>query len=315
MLGAITGDIIGSPFEGRNYKGDQFKSKEFELFTPMYEKEDNGITLRMDGSHFTDDTICTCAVAEAIMNPGIVPDGVNPYAWWMRKIGCEYPNRGWGALFREWVMAPTVYAPFGSWANGAAMRVSPVAWAFRCYLVDKVLDEPNISDHARWSAQCTHNSPEGMRGAEAVASAVFMAKNGETKDGICRNIAYDYYPGKRRIGENTGECIFPVEKGALDHIRKDYQFWTSAERTVPVAIMAFLDSNNFEDAIRNAVSLGGDADTLACIAGAIAEAFYGGVPEQIVKETVARLDDRLYDIVKRFNEKIMKSKYNLGDRE
>jgi len=250
MIGAIAGDIIGSVYEAR-----PLKSKAFRLF-----RED---------SCFTDDTVLTVAVADVLLNGG-------NYASTLKAYYRRYPHRGFGYSFARWAASPEV-APYGSYGNGAAMRVSPVAWA-RTDL-DQVLAE------ARTSAEVTHNHPEGIKGAQATAAAVFLARSGEQKSAIRHYLAV-------RFGYDLGR--------ALDVIRPGYRFDVSCQGSVPEAIIAFLESDSFEDAIRSAVSLGGDSDTQACIAGAIAEAYYGGVPGDVAAEVVERLDVNLAATVSAF---------------
>lgn len=250
MLGAIAGDIIGSRFEHAG-----IKSKDFELFNRQ--------------CVFTDDTVLTVAVADSLMNK-------IPYYRKYREYFHSYPAVGYGGRFRRWARAPQPVS-YGSYGNGSAMRVSPIAWYYQT--LDDVLVE------AMHSAEMTHNHPEGIRGAQAVAAAIFIARQGADKkqirDYIQNSFAYDL-------------------NRTLDEIRPGYAFDVSCQGSVPVAILAFLESTDFEDAIRNAVSLGGDSDTLACIAGSIAEAYYEGVPEQIADETLARLDEGLRIVYRKF---------------
>ena len=258
MLGAIVGDIIGSRFEPRNWRGNHFKSTEFELFT--------------GDSRFTDDTICTCGIAHAILHGGYLP---NKYALGLHKIGNDHPDRGWGKMFGEWVGAETVGPPFNSWGNGSAMRVSPIAWAFNT--ADDVLIE------ARKSAEVTHNHPEGIKGAEATALAIWVARQRMGKQ-LIREVIEEYYPMDRD----------------LEQIRKENVFETSCKATVPVAATAFLESENFEDCIRKAVSVGGDSDTIAAIAGSIAHAYYQEIPTDMLLEAFSRLTPDLIQIVQAF---------------
>ena len=250
MLGAIAGDIIGSRFEHAG-----IKSKDFELFNRQ--------------SVFTDDTVHTVALADSLLHK-------IPYQEKLREYFRYYPHAGYGSRFRRWARSPHP-VPYGSYGNGSAMRVSPIAWYYDS--LDVVLEE------AQCSAEMTHNHPEGIRGAQAVAGAVFIARNGADKmqlrSFIEDSFAYD-------LSES------------IDEIRPDYGFDVSCQGSVPYAILAFLESSDFEDAIRNAVSLGGDSDTQACIAGCIAEAYYGGVPTEIAEEALARLDPRLTGIYQKF---------------
>ena len=232
MLGAIAGDVIGSPYEF-----DSIKTTSFPLFGPR--------------SEFTDDTVLTCAVAETLLDGG-------DYATAFRRWGRRYPNVGWGG-------------------RGSAMRVGPVGWA--CATVEDVLAE------AERTALPTHDHPEGIKGAQATALAVFLARTGAGKEAIREEIA-------GRFGYDLGRTV--------DSIRPTYGFDETCQRTVPEALVAFLDSTGFEHALRLAVSLGGDSDTLACITGSVAEAFYGGVPAGIAEETRRRLSPDLLGIVDRF---------------
>jgi ADP-ribosylglycohydrolase len=252
MLGAIAGDVIGSVHE---FLGQ--KTKDFPLF--------------VETSRFTDDTVLTVAVADCLLTGSSYVDKFHEYTR-------TYPDRCYGAGFHRWVMSGS-REPYNSWGNGSAMRVSPVAYAFET--LEEVLEE------AKRSAEVTHNHPEGIRGAQATAAAIFLARQRESKDRLSRAI-------QDRFEYDLGRSI--------DDIRPDYEFNESCQGTVPEAIIAFLESNDYEDAIRLAISLGGDADTLACVTGGIAEAFYGGVPDEIAEHALATLDDRLRGTVRRFCE-------------
>ena len=250
MLGAIAGDIIGSVFEGSGRK-----DVDFSLFSSR--------------ATFTDDTVLTIAVAAVQLDGG-------DYASALRRYGRMHPHRGYGGSFYEWLHDDSREA-YNSWGNGSAMRVSPVGFAAK--RVEDVLSE------AQRSAVVTHNHPEGVRGAQATAFAVFLARHGASKSEMRRELT-------ERFGYNLDLSV--------DEIRPDYAFDVSCQGSVPESIICFLDSSNLEDAIRLAVSLGGDADTMACIAGGIAEAFYGGVPDVIETEVRNRLPEDLLDIVDRF---------------
>jgi ADP-ribosylglycohydrolase len=254
LLGAIAGDVIGSVYE---YNAP--KTTGFELFTP--------------DSQITDDSILTIAVADAIITGRSYLDSI-------RKYALEYPNSGYGGMFRQWMHAENPQ-PYNSFGNGSAMRVSPIGWAFNT--VDDVLRE------AEASAAVTHNHPEGIKGAQAVALAIFLARNGSTKDEIRKEII-------GRFGYDLSLT--------LDEIRPSYRFDETCQKTVPPAIIAFLESVDFEDSVRKSISLGGDADTLAAITGSIAEAYYGGVPEEITTEVWNRIPAKLRDIVERFSRKV-----------
>ncbi|MCG8332034.1 MAG: ADP-ribosylglycohydrolase family protein [Chitinophagales bacterium] len=254
MKGAIIGDIIGSRFEWANVK-----SKEFELFTK--------------DSRFTDDSVLTLAIANAILEKSSYESNVKAFAR-------NYPFAGYGGNFRKW-MVDLIKGPYNSWGNGSAMRVSPIAYAFD--------SEEEVLAEAEKSASITHNHPEGIKGAQAIALATYLARNGETKESIKKAVSARFsYDLDRTIAA----------------IRPDYKFDVSCQGSVPEAIIAFLESTNFEDAIRTAISIGGDSDTIACMTGAIAEAYYGGVPEEIEKEAIKRLSDELKNVYTAFNNKL-----------
>jgi ADP-ribosylglycohydrolase len=250
MIGAIAGDIIGSVYETR-----PIKTKDFPLFQRR--------------CRFTDDSVLTIAVAEAVMTDG-------DYLRWVREIGRRYPRAGYGAAFSRWLHA-AASEPYNSWGNGAAMRVSPVGWAFDS--LDEVLRE------AARSAAISHNHPEGIKGAQAVALAVFLARTTRDKELIRREL-------RERFGYDLSRTV--------ETIRPAYSFDVSCQGTVPEAIIAFLDADGYEDAVRNAVSLGGDSDTLACIAGAVAEACYGPVAPDILRKVKEILPADLWLITERF---------------
>lgn len=253
MLGAIAGDVIGSVFEAAGAK-----SVDFPLLSP--------------GCTFTDDTVLTVAVAAAILDS-------RDYADALRDFANRYPGRGYGWRFLQWVHRPTM-GPYKSWGNGAAMRVSAIGWAFES--VDKVLEE------ARNSASVTHNHRDGIRGAQATALGIFLARKGADKDMIRKEISARFRYDLSRWVEG---------------IRPGYEFDVSSKGSVPESIICFLDSTDFEGAVRNAISLGGDADTMACIAGGIAEAFYGHVPDEVERDVRERLPPELLDVLDRFREK------------
>lgn len=252
MLGAIAGDVIGSIHEAA-----ATKTKRFPLFTP--------------DSCFTDDTVLTAAVAEVLLTGG-------DYARTFHRYFRAYPDAGYGGQFKLWSELRQT-EPYNSWGNGSAMRVSPVALAFGS--LDEVLAE------ADRSAMVTHNHPEGVRGAKAVAAAVFLARRRPEKSEIANYVEAEF--GYR--------LDVPLKA-----VRRTFLFDVSCAGTVPWSLRAFLEADGYEDAVRNAVSLGGDADTLACIAGAVAGAYYG-VPPDIAAEALARLDDRLRGVVARFAER------------
>ena len=253
MLGAIAGDVIGSVHEFT-----RIKTTEFELFVP--------------DSCFTDDTVLAVAVADCLLHGLDYVDAFHAY-------GKAYPAVGYGLRFHQWLLSGQ-RSPYNSYGNGSAMRVPAVGYAF-----DSL--ETVLAEAAR-SAAVTHSHPEGVKGAQATAAAIFLARQGETKAGIKAWV-------ERECGYDLG--------GTLAALRPHYVFDETSQGTVPAALIAFLESTDFEDAVRKAVSLGGDADTLACIAGGIAEAHYGGVPPHILGPTIARLDPRLFGVVSDFCER------------
>jgi len=256
MLGAIAGDIIGSVYEGSN-----LKTKDFPLFHSQ--------------CCFTDDTVLTIAVADVILNAGKFLHSnkyIHKFKWYYHR----YPNAGYGGSFREWAKSSS-REPYNSWGNGSAMRVSPIGFAFND--LDTVLKE------AQRSAEVTHNHPEGIKGAQATAAAIFLARTGNNKASI-----------KAYIQNTFG---YDLEL-TLDQIRPTYSFDVSCQGSVPQAITAFLESSDFEDGIRNAVSIGGDSDTIACITGGIADAFYGGVPNAIAQWALCQLNDHLWTVTEDF---------------
>lgn len=251
MLGAIAGDIVGSVYEFHPIKSEDF---------PLFGEE----------SRFTDDTVMTVAVARAILEGG-------DYGSWMHLLGRRYPNAGYGGSFIRWLMADDP-KPYGSWGNGSAMRVSPVGLAFDSQ--ERVLTE------AFRSAVVTHDHPEGIKGAQAVALAVYLARTGAGKTDIRREL-------ESRFG-------YDLER-TLAEIRPAYHFDVSCQGSVPEAIIAFLESSDYEDAVRKAVSLGGDSDTQACITGGIAAAFYGGVPEDIASRVRSLLPEEFLTVIDHFS--------------
>jgi ADP-ribosylglycohydrolase len=250
MLGTIAGDIIGSVHEHAGTK-----HTDFELFSPW--------------SRFTDDTVLTVATATALLNG-------KGYADVYHEFGRRYPHAGYGGAFRRWLQSDD-RRPYGSFGNGSAMRVGPVGWAMTT--ADEVLAE------AAHSASATHDHPEGIRGAQSVALATFLARTGHSKDVIRREV-------ETRLGYDLSRT--------LDGIRPTYSFDVTCQGSVPEAIIAFLESDSVESAIRLAISLGGDADTQAAIAGGIAEAFYRGVPEWLAQEVLARLPEEFRGVVDEF---------------
>lgn len=262
MLGAIAGDIIGSVFE-RN----PIKTKEFDLFC--------------SDSHFTDDTVLSLAVANVILCK-------QPYPVVFRDFYQKYPNRGYGDGFSRWVISDDKN-PYYSYGNGSAMRVNPVGWAYSS--LSDVLNE------AKQSAIVSHNHEEGIKGAQAVAAAIFLARTGCKKNDIKQYL-------KETFKYNLDR--------KLDDIRPDYKFDVSCQGSVPESIIAFLESENYEDAIRNAISLGGDSDTMACISGSIAEAYYGKINNDIIAYIFDCLPVDLADITSQFIGKYCQ--YQVPDR-
>lgn len=259
MLGAILGDIIGSPYE---FDWNNIKTMDFPLFC--------------ERSHFTDDTVLTLAVADGLMNgfgdrQASEAEIINS----MRKFGKMYPDSGFGARFLDWLHSSDP-KPYDSFGNGSAMRVSAVAWMF-----DSL---EQVEDYALISARVTHDHPEGIKGAQATAAAIFLARNGTDKTGIRRFVeqgfGYDFHR-------------------SLDDIRPGYHHVESCQETVPEALTAFWEGTSFEDTLRKAVSLGGDSDTLAAISGSVAEAFFG-VPDDLASTALAMLDGPLLEIVERW---------------
>lgn len=250
MIGAMIGDIIGSRFEW-----DNNRNKQFVLFTSK--------------CFVTDDSIMTLAVAKSILDcKGDYSVLSEKAIANMRKIGRQYPNCGFGGSFGDWIFSDNP-RPYNSYGNGAAMRVSP------CGFVATSLEECKMLSRA--VTEVTHNHPEGLKGAEATAVAIYLARTG-----------FD----KAQIGQYVKEHYYDINF-TLDEIRQSYEFNETCQETVPQAIEAFLESNDFEDAIRNAISIGGDSDTLAAITGGIAEAYYGISP-QLKSEMTSFLDDYLY---------------------
>lgn len=253
MIGAIAGDVIGSVFE--HYA---IKSTQFELFSQY--------------SRFTDDTVLTVAVADSILK------NVD-YATSLKTFGAKYPDAGYGGSFFRWIFSSDS-KPYNSWGNGSAMRVSPVGFAFNS--IEDVLKE------AKKSAEVTHNHPEGIKGAQAVALAIFLSRSGKNKNDI-----------KTEISQQFG---YHLERRLVD-IRPNYTFDISCQGSVPESIIAFLEGENFEDTIRKGISLGGDSDTIACIAGGIAQAFYQDIPQDIISNVRKRLPKSFLDIIDEFNKR------------
>ena len=257
MYGAILGDIVGSPYE---FDCNNYKAKDFPLFSCR--------------SDFTDDTVMTLAVAKALLSTRGQSDAAIQAALVreMQRLGRAYPDRGYGARFGGWLCEKDPQ-PYRSYGNGSAMRVSPAAWLAK--------DMTETLHLARLTAEVTHDHPEGIKGAQATVAAIFLARTGHGKEEI----------------KTYAERAFGYDlRRSCDEIRLTYRHVESCQETVPQAVTAFLESTGFEDALRTAVSLGGDSDTLAAITGSIAEAFYG-VPEELRQECRKRLPPELTDIL------------------
>lgn len=251
MIGAIAGDVIGSVFEKH-----PIKTTSFSLFSKS--------------SKFTDDTVLSLAVADAILNK-------IDYAATLQTYGRKYPSAGYGMSFYSWMQSSET-KPYNSWGNGSAMRVSPVGFAF-----DSTND---VLLEAKKTAEVTHSHPEGIKGAQATALAIFLARCGAGKEEIRKQIC-------RRFDYNLNRT--------LAEIRPSYSFDVSCQGSVPESIIAFLESNDFEDAVRLAISLGGDSDTMGCIAGGIAQGYYGKIPAGIIDQVKQRLPAEFLLIVDQFN--------------
>ena len=262
MLGAIIGDIVGSIYEF-----DNIKTKNFNVFT--------------NEMFFTDDTVMTIAIADAIMNGGQHENFIQS----MKKWGCNYIDKSYGHSFRRWLKSENS-EPYNSWGNGSAMRVSPCGWVAK-------LSEPFeeglklTEDLAKKSSEVTHNHPEGIKGAQATASSIFFMRHGKSKNAI------EKY--KKKLKDSIQNKYNYDLNFTLNEIRPSYNFNESCQKTVPQAIVSFLESENFEDAIRNAISIGGDSDTLGAITGSIAEASYG-IPEDIKNKAINYLDNEIKEL-------------------
>ena len=252
IMGSIAGDIIGSVFEWENVK-----STDFHLFN--------------NETTFTDDSVLTLATMDSILNNQL--NFANSY----QSYGRKYPNRGYGGNFHSWIHTenPT---PYNSWGNGSSMRVSPIGWAYNTLA--------EVLHHAKSSAEVTHNHPEGIKGAQATAAAIFLARTGSSKSEIKNYIEKQFSYDLSR---------------SIDEIRPDYRFDVSCQGSVPEAIIAFLESSDFESAIRLAISIGGDSDTIACIAGGISEAFYKEIPEFIIDNALRVLPIEEIKLIEAFS--------------
>ena len=253
IIGAISGDIIGSVYEF-----DNVKTVKFDLFC--------------DESFFTDDSVLTLATMDALLNQ-------KNYTENYQKFGRRYLNAGYGGNFYDWIFDDNP-EPYNSWGNGSAMRVSPVGWYSNS--IEEVMAE------ARKTAEVTHNHPEGIKGAQSTAAAIYLARTGRSKNEIKKFIVDTFH--------------YDLDPKIVD-IRPNYKFDVSCQGSVPEAIIAFLESSDYESAIRLAISIGGDSDTIACITGGIAEAFYQSVPEHIIENVLGILPQELIDIIEKFSMK------------
>ncbi len=257
IIGAIAGDVFGSVYEW-----DNIKTTDFDLFS--------------ENCKFTDDSVLTVAVADCILNN-------KDFAKTMWEYGRKYPDRGYGGKFYFWLQNRNL-KPYGSYGNGSAMRVSPVGFAYK--------NMADVLRVAKKTAIVTHDHPEGIKGAQAIAAAIFLAKTRKTKNEIKNYIA------------NTFNYDLNF---TLDEIRRDYQFDVSCQGSVPQSIVAFLESKDFENAIRLAISIGGDSDTIACITGGIASAYYKDIPAKILEFVSSKLPFEFIEILNNFDEKIVNS--------
>lgn len=272
MIGAIIGDIVGSRFEW-----DDYKSKTFDLF--------GNDDIERPQCEYTDDSVMTVAVADALLRFDCINDDdefkrvliERMHAFGQTRLNCGFGNR-----FYSWIKNRSTQ-PYGSYGNGSAMRVSPVGW-----YAETLADAEHI---AKLTAEVTHNHPEGIKGAQAIAGAIWLARHRHSKTEIRHYIEKHYYPDA---------FVLP-----LQDIRPFYEFDESCQGTVPEALVAFMEATGFEDALRNAVSLGGDSDTLADITGGVAEAFYG-VPNNIRETALSFLDDEMRDVIRKFTTKYCK---------
>ena len=262
-LGALAGDLIGSVYENFPIKEPHFQ--------PLFHEK----------CCITDDSVLNIATMHALLNKD-ESAGTYPYADAYRKYGRRYPDAGYGASFIRWFQDKAA-GPYNSWGNGSAMRVSPIGWAFN--------DRETVLQEAKCSAMVTHNHPEGIKGAQATALAIYLARTGTSKAGIRQNIE-----------ETFG---YDLSSKSVDDIRPSYTFDVSCQGSVPESILCFLEGNSVEQAIRLAVSLGGDSDTQACIAGSIAEAFYGPLEGEFAAQVRAALPTELQCTVDQFSSFIL----------
>lgn len=252
IIGAVIGDVIGSVYEWNN-----IKTTDFNLFNP-----------RCD---FTDDTVLTIAVADCLINR-------KAFSRTIWEYGRKYQSRGYGGIFRNWLQSNEL-KPYGSFGNGSAMRVSSVGFAFN--------DIETMLNVAKQTAEVTHNHPEGIKGAQATAAAIFLARQGKSKQEIREYISLTF-----KYNLNF----------TLDQIRPSYKFDVTCQGSVPQAIVAFLESTDYENAIRLAISTGGDSDTIACITGGIASAYYKNIPKKIMDFVLDKLPEEYIEILNKFDE-------------
>ena len=262
IIGAIIGDIVGSRFEFNNYR-----STNFQLFN--------------DNCFFTDDSVMTIAVADWITNKSKTPKQLSSY---MREWGRKYPNRGYGGMFFRWLFSREILPAYNSFGNGSAMRVSPCG-----FFADTLREALELS---KISAEVTHNHPEGVKGAQSVAAAIYLAKKGYTKESIKEYIEHNFHYDLNRT---------------CDEIRKVYKFNETCQETCPEAIIAFLESYDYESAIKLGISIGGDSDTIGAITGSIAAAFYG-IPDSIIENVKKFIPSDFIEIIEKFEEHINKKK-------
>ena len=267
MIGAIIGDIVGSIYEFNN-----IKTKDFELFGPHPTSKSANTTNGFSDSQcrFTDDTVLSVAVAEWLLD-GDAGDLVEYFSKWYARCG---GNRSYGGMFERWINQWD-RQPYNSYGNGSAMRVSAVAWITK--------EQDHTLALAKASAEVTHSHPEGIKGAQATALAIWLARQGRDSDSI-----------RQTVTEHSGYDLSET----VDEIRDWYYFNETCQKTVPQAIVCALEASDFEDAIKNAISIGGDSDTVGAITGSIAEAMHG-IPDEIIKKARSYLSDEIIEVVDR----------------
>ncbi len=263
MIGAIIGDIVGSRFEFEDHSG-----KNFALFA--------------SGCRFTDDSLMTIAVATSLLlSKGNYEKLGELTTRVMKDIAKPYPRIGWGGMFYKWLFERSV--PYNSYGNGAGMRVSPVGWVAET--------EEEVKTLSKKVTEISHNHPDGIKGAEAIAMAVYLARIGKDKSYI-RERMNEYYPKLK-------EKYFDIKNIMGNYGYDNWGAWVTCEGSIPYAIVAFLDGENFEDVIRNAVGIGGDSDTIGAMAGSIAEAYYG-VPAELEEKALSYLPEKLQGLCHAF---------------